>query len=47
MDKAPGDECNILTEARRLKSLERTDQIRHTDLERSGGITIIPKNKSK
>lgn len=37
------DEDDILEEARRLQGLERMDQIKYAVLERSGGISIIPK----
>ena len=44
MDKARVDEADILTAARELQGLERLDQIKYAVLERSGGISIIPKN---
>ena len=47
MEKARVDEYDILTAARHLQGLERMDQIKYAVLERSGGITIIPKDKSK
>jgi uncharacterized membrane protein YcaP (DUF421 family) len=43
MDKARVDESDILTSARELQGLERMDQIKYAVLERSGGISIIPK----
>ena len=47
MEKARVDEYDILNAARHLQGLERMDQIKYAVLERSGGITIIPKDKSK
>ncbi len=41
--KARVDESDILAAARELQRLERIDQIKYTVLERSGGISIIPK----
>lgn len=46
MDKARVDEADILQRARELQGLERLDQIKYAILERSGGITIIPKTQS-
>jgi uncharacterized membrane protein YcaP (DUF421 family) len=46
MDKARVDEEDILTAARELQGLERLDQIKYAVLERSGGISIIPKVKA-
>jgi uncharacterized membrane protein YcaP (DUF421 family) len=43
MTKARIDEGDILQAARALQGLERLDQIKYAVLERSGGITIIPK----
>jgi uncharacterized membrane protein YcaP (DUF421 family) len=43
MKKARVDEYDILARARELQGLERIDQIKYAVLERSGGITIIPK----
>jgi uncharacterized membrane protein YcaP (DUF421 family) len=37
------DEGDILEAARRLRGLERLDQIKYAILEQSGGISIIPK----
>lgn len=37
------DESDILAAARQLRGLERMDQIRYAVLERSGGISIIPR----
>jgi uncharacterized membrane protein YcaP (DUF421 family) len=36
--------CDSLMAARELQGLERLDQIKYAVLERSGGISIIPKN---
>ncbi len=43
MDKARVDESDVLVAARTLQGLERMDQIKYAVLERSGGISIIPK----
>jgi uncharacterized membrane protein YcaP (DUF421 family) len=43
MDKERVDEDDILTAAREIHGLERLDQIKYAVLERSGGISIIPK----
>ncbi|MDQ3214936.1 MAG: DUF421 domain-containing protein, partial [Pseudomonadota bacterium] len=43
MAKARVDEQDVLTAARHLHGIERLDQIRYAVLERSGGISIIPK----
>jgi uncharacterized membrane protein YcaP (DUF421 family) len=43
MSKARVDEEDVLQAARQLQGLERLDQIRYAVLERTGGITIIPK----
>ena len=43
MDKARVDETDVLTAARELQGLERMDQIKYAVLERSGGISIVPK----
>lgn len=43
LDKARVDESDVLTAARELQGLERMDQIKYAVLERSGGISIIPK----
>ena len=47
MHKARVDESDILTAARTLQGLERMDQIKYAVLERSGGISIIPKQRSE
>ena len=46
MDKARVDEEDIMQAARQLQGLERLDQIKYAVLERSGGITIIPKERA-
>ena len=46
MDKARVDEEDVLSAARHLQGLERLDQIRYAVLERSGGISIIPKKNA-
>ncbi len=43
MDKARVDELDVLQAARHQEGLERLDQIKYAVLERSGGISIIPK----
>lgn len=43
MNKARVDEEDVLSAARELQGLERMDQIKYAVLERSGGISIIPK----
>lgn len=43
MAKARVDENDVLQAARELQGLERLDQIKYAILERSGGITIVPK----
>jgi uncharacterized membrane protein YcaP (DUF421 family) len=45
MANARVDEEDILTDARRLQGIERLDQIKYAVLERSGGISIIPRKK--
>ncbi|MGR6034270.1 MAG: DUF421 domain-containing protein [Candidatus Nitrosoglobus sp.] len=47
MDKARVDEEDILTAARELQGLEHMEQIKYAVLERSGGITIVPKQEYK
>ncbi len=47
MDKARIDEEDILTAARELQGLARMDQIQYAVLERSGGISVIPKQGSR
>jgi uncharacterized membrane protein YcaP (DUF421 family) len=46
LDKTRVDEADILASARELQGLERLDQIKYAVLERSGGISIVPKTKS-
>ena len=43
MDKARVDELDILQAARQQEGLERLDQIKYAVLERSGGISVVPK----
>ena len=43
MDKARVDLDDILEAARKLRGLERIEQVRYAVLERNGEITIIPK----
>lgn len=43
MRMARVEEDEVLEAARRLQGLERLDQIKYAVLERSGGISIIPK----
>lgn len=47
MAKARVDEQDVLTAARHMQGIERLDQIRYAVLERSGGISIIPKQDAK
>jgi uncharacterized membrane protein YcaP (DUF421 family) len=42
MDKERVDASDILEAARRLRGLERMDQIKYAVLERDGKITIVP-----
>jgi uncharacterized membrane protein YcaP (DUF421 family) len=44
MHKARVSEGDVLTAARELQGLKRMDQIEYAVLERSGGISIIPKS---
>jgi uncharacterized membrane protein YcaP (DUF421 family) len=44
MTKARVNEDDVLTAARDLQGLERMEQIKYAVLERSGGISIIPKS---
>jgi uncharacterized membrane protein YcaP (DUF421 family) len=46
MRKERVDENDILASARMSQGLERMDQIKYAVLERSGGISIIPKEAS-
>jgi uncharacterized membrane protein YcaP (DUF421 family) len=46
MRKSRVDENDVLTAARELQGLERMDQIKYAVLERSGGISIVPKQNS-
>ncbi len=43
MAKARIDESDVLTAARELQGLERMDQIKYAVLERSGGVSVVPK----
>jgi uncharacterized membrane protein YcaP (DUF421 family) len=43
MDRSRVDEGDVLAAARERQGLERMDQIKYAVLERSGGISIIPK----
>jgi uncharacterized membrane protein YcaP (DUF421 family) len=44
MHRARIDEHDVMEAARRLRGLERMDQIKLAVLEVSGGITIVPKD---
>ena len=46
MHKARVDEDDIMEAARRLQGIERMDQIKYAVLEVSGGITVIPQERS-
>ena len=43
MNKARVDEADILQAARSQEGLERMDQIKYAVLERSGGISVVPR----
>jgi uncharacterized membrane protein YcaP (DUF421 family) len=43
MQRARVEEDDVLEAARRLQGLERMEQIKYAVLEKSGGISIIPK----
>lgn len=43
LNKSRVDEDDVLAAARQTQGLERMDQIKYAVLERSGGISIIPK----
>ena len=45
MAKARIDEADVMEAARRLRGIERMDQIKFAVLEVSGGITVIPKQR--
>jgi uncharacterized membrane protein YcaP (DUF421 family) len=45
LERARVSESDILAAARELQGLERMDQIKYAVLERSGGISIIPRNE--
>lgn len=47
LQKARLDEEDILHAARELQGLERMDQIKYAVLERSGDITVIPKEGAR
>jgi uncharacterized membrane protein YcaP (DUF421 family) len=44
MERVKLDESDLLAAAREKQGLERLDQIKYAVLERSGGISIIPKS---
>ena len=46
MEKSRVDESDILSAGRALQGIERLDQIKYAVLERSGGISIIPKQSA-
>ena len=46
MERARVDESDVLVAARERQGLERLDQIRYAVLERTGEISIIPKQRS-
>ena len=45
MDRVNVDDDDLMEAARELRGLERLDQIKYAVLERSGTITIIPKER--
>ena len=47
MERARVDETEILASARESHGLERMDQIKYAVLERSGGISVIPKHDAR
>lgn len=47
MREARVDEGDILSAARELQGLKRMDQIEYAVLERSGGISVIPKREAR
>jgi uncharacterized membrane protein YcaP (DUF421 family) len=47
MRQARVDEDDVLAAARELQGLERLDQVKYAVLERSGGITVIPKSSAR
>ena len=46
MDRARVDEDDVLTAARLLHGLERMEQVKYAVVERSGEISIIPRDKA-
>ncbi len=46
MNRARVDEADVLTAARSIHGLERLDQVKYAVLERSGGISIVPKREA-
>jgi uncharacterized membrane protein YcaP (DUF421 family) len=46
-EKARIDASDVMQEARKYHGLERLDQVKYAVLERSGGITIIPKETAR
>jgi uncharacterized membrane protein YcaP (DUF421 family) len=46
MERARVDESDVLVAARERQGLERLDQIRYAVLERTGEISIIPKQRT-
>ena len=44
MDKSRVDESDVLEAARRLRGLERMEQVKYAVLERDGAISIIPRD---
>jgi uncharacterized membrane protein YcaP (DUF421 family) len=47
MERLRVDVDDVLTAARKLHGLERMDQVKYAVLERSGGISIIPKRETR
>ena len=47
MNKERVDEADVLAAARELQGLERLEQIKYAVLERSGGISIIPRENNQ
>jgi uncharacterized membrane protein YcaP (DUF421 family) len=47
MKRARVDEQDIMESARELQGLKNLDEIKYAILEKSGGITVIPKEKAR
>ncbi len=47
MEKSQVDEQDILEAARKLRGLERMEQVKYAVLERDGEITVVPKRRAE